>query len=144
MRCSLYSQYLESWVWKVYTSWYRYLSRLHLLKLFILKKEICLFEWPRFLLKSPFYQFFIWSFKIQFFLKLNFVFFFFFYFAFYLITCMRSYLRVLTTSLGFAGALFFSTFFHWFLSWFHYPTFWFLRIDDHYRVVDIFLFFKIQ
>jgi len=62
-------------------------------------------------------------------------------FAFYLITCQWSYSWVLTTSLGFAGALFFSSFFHWFFSWFHYPTFWFLRIDDHYRVVDIFFCF---
>jgi len=50
MQCFQFSQYLGSWVWKVYMGWYRFLFRLHPLKLFILKKELRLSRWPRFLL----------------------------------------------------------------------------------------------
>jgi hypothetical protein len=85
--CFQFSQYVGSWVWKVYIGLYCFVFLLHHLKLFILKKEFRLSGWPKFLLKSLFLSFFIWSFKIQFLLKLNCVFFL-FYFLFDYLVCM--------------------------------------------------------
>jgi hypothetical protein len=128
MRRLQFNQCLGSWVWKVCTGWYHFLSQLHPLKLFVLKKELRLSRWPRFLLKS-----FFLSFKIHFFLKFNI---FFFCFAFYLvIMSIWFFLWVLTTSLGFTNVLFFNFFLIDFFSWFHHFIFWFLRIDYHYFLV---------
>lgn len=127
-RCFQFSQYLLSWVWKIYTGWYRFLSQLHYLKLFIFKKDLHLFRLPRFLLKSFFFlSFFILSFKIYLFLKLIF-------FTFYLVIMFSlSLLRVLKTLICFIGTFFLIYFFHWFfLLWFHCSSFWFLKIVNHY------------
>jgi len=71
MRYFQFSQYLGSWVWKVYMGWYRFLFRLHPLKLFILKKS---FVYPDDL---GFFYFLFFVLQNSILLKLNFVFFFF-------------------------------------------------------------------
>jgi hypothetical protein len=100
---------------------------------------------------SHFLSFFFLSFKIRFFLKLNFVFFLFCFILDYPV-CMIL-LANLTSSVGFASALFFKTFFHWFFFRFYHFTFLFMEIDDHYFFLSslfmmlshgFFSFFKIQ
>jgi hypothetical protein len=75
MRYFQFSQYLGSWVWKVYMGWYRFLFRLHPLKLFILKKS---FVYPDDL---GFFYFLFFVLQNSILLKLNFVFFFFLLFC---------------------------------------------------------------
>jgi len=76
MRRLQFNQCLGSWVWKVCTGWYHFLSQLHPLKLFVLKKELRLSRWSRFLLKLFFLSFFFilqnsFLFKIQYFFFLR-------------------------------------------------------------------------
>jgi len=143
MRCFQFSQCLGSWVWNVYIGWYHFLSWLHHLKLFILKRN---FVYPGDLG-------FFWSCFFYFVLQNSFLFkiklIFFSCFAFYLVILSTwSFLRVLTLSLSFAGTLFFCTFFIDFFLWFHHSIFWFLRIDDYiflvlfrwYQVMRFFFF----
>ena len=81
-------------------------------------------------LEVIFFIFFILSFKIQVFLKLNF---FFLCFFFYWINLFAwYYLRLLTTSLRFADALFFNTLFYWFFPRFYSSTVWFLGFDNFF------------
>jgi hypothetical protein len=75
MRRLQFNQCLGSWVWKVCTGWYHFLSQLHLLKLFVLKKELSLSRWPRFLLKSFFLSFFFFIFQNSFLFKIQHFFF---------------------------------------------------------------------
>ena len=58
---------------------------------------------------------------------------FFLCFSFYWIILFAwYYLWLLTSLLGFAGALFFNIIFHWFFPWFYPFTVWFLGFDNFF------------
>ena len=121
MRCFQFSYQLSSWVWKVKTGWRRFLSWLHHSKLFVLKNELHYFlfnqdihiSWSRWE-ACPGGTCFLGHFFILFYfvlwnsilLTIKHCFFSSHFTFYYIISFAWSYLRVLITLPGFAGALF--------------------------------------